>query len=129
MMHNKATYRAGSAVTGSDYCRTLDGTKHWYLNRKLHRTDGPAVEYTDGTKYWCLNGEFHRTDGPAIEFAGGGKYWYFDGKRHRIDGPAIEFASGHKEWHINGTEYSFDEFIIKANWTTEQIAIWKLKYA
>ena len=37
---------------------TIDeyGTKHWYLNGKYHRTDGPAIEYTDGTKCWYLNG-------------------------------------------------------------------------
>ena len=34
-----------------------DGTKHWYINGKLHRTDGPAVEYTDGSKEWYLNGK------------------------------------------------------------------------
>ncbi len=34
-----------------------DGTKRWYLNDKLHREDGPAIEYASGTKYWYLNGE------------------------------------------------------------------------
>ena len=34
-----------------------DGTKIWYLNGKLHREDGPAVECADGNKYWYLNGE------------------------------------------------------------------------
>ncbi len=29
-----------------------DDTKSWYLNGKLHRTDGPAVEYPNGTKIW-----------------------------------------------------------------------------
>jgi hypothetical protein len=33
-----------------------DGSKDWYLNDKLHREDGPAVEYADGTKFWYLNG-------------------------------------------------------------------------
>ena len=33
------------------------GTKKWYLNDKLHREDGPAVEYADGTKCWYLNGK------------------------------------------------------------------------
>ena len=32
------------------------GTKFWYLNGKLHREDGPAVEYANGDKFWCLNG-------------------------------------------------------------------------
>ena len=34
-----------------------DGAKQWYLNGKLHRTDGPAVEYSDGAKFWYLNGK------------------------------------------------------------------------
>ena len=34
-----------------------DGTKKWYLNGKLHREDGPAVEWADGTKEWYLNGK------------------------------------------------------------------------
>jgi predicted lipoprotein with Yx(FWY)xxD motif len=34
-----------------------DGSKFWFLNHKLHRTDGPAVEFSDGTKYWYLNGK------------------------------------------------------------------------
>jgi len=29
--------------------------KRWYINDKLHRTDGPACDYTDGTKCWYLN--------------------------------------------------------------------------
>ena len=25
---------------------------HYYLNNKLHRLDGPAIDYFDGTKFW-----------------------------------------------------------------------------
>ncbi len=57
-----------------------DGTKCWYLNGKLHRTDGPAVEWADRSKFWYLNDQLHRTDGPAIECADGPKYWYLNGK-------------------------------------------------
>ena len=32
-----------------------NGTKRWRLNDKLHRVDGPAIEYADGNKYWYLN--------------------------------------------------------------------------
>jgi hypothetical protein len=32
-----------------------EGTKHWYLNGKYHREDGPAIEYANGDKeYWIL---------------------------------------------------------------------------
>ena len=56
-----------------------NGYKYWYLNGKLHREDGPAIEYASGSKFWWLNGKRHREDGPAIEYAGGNKYWYLNG--------------------------------------------------
>ena len=34
-----------------------NGTKHWYLNGKRHRVDGPAVEWSGGRKEWHLNGK------------------------------------------------------------------------
>jgi len=60
---------------------TIDkyGTKRWYLNNKLHRIDGPAVEYTNGDKFWFFNGKYHRTNGPAIECKNGYKTWYLNG--------------------------------------------------
>ena len=33
------------------------GAKRWYLNGKVHRLDGPAVERPNCTKYWYVNGE------------------------------------------------------------------------
>jgi hypothetical protein len=35
---------------------SADGSKCWFLNNQLHRTDGPAVELADGIKRWYLNG-------------------------------------------------------------------------
>ena len=32
------------------------GTKRYYWNNKLHREDGPAVEWSNGTKEWYLYG-------------------------------------------------------------------------
>ena len=37
----------------------LFGGKYWYLNGKLHRENGPAVEYADGTEEWWLNGNYY----------------------------------------------------------------------
>ena len=45
-----------------------NGNKVWKLNGKIHREDGPAIEYTNGYKAWCLNEE-----SPD-------KKWYFKGK-------------------------------------------------
>jgi hypothetical protein len=80
------------------------GTKHWYQNNKLHRTDGPACEDANGTKEWYLDDKLHRTDGPAIEGSDGSKHWFLDDKRHRTDGPAIEYANGGKLWFLDGKE-------------------------
>ena len=57
------------------------GDKLWYLNGKLHREDGPAVERSNGHKEWFINGELHREDGPAIEYVDGTKKWWINGKR------------------------------------------------
>jgi hypothetical protein len=46
----------------------LKRRQRWFLNGKLHREDGPAVEWTNGSKSWYLNGNLHREDGPAIEW-------------------------------------------------------------
>jgi hypothetical protein len=88
-----------------------NGTKHWYLNGKLHRKDGPAVEYSDGSKEWHLNDMYHRVDGPAIERANGSREWWLNGKLHRVDGPACEYADGSKEWWLNGEYYSEAEWL------------------
>ena len=34
-----------------------NGHKSWWLNGKLHREDGPAVEYPNGSKSWWLDGK------------------------------------------------------------------------
>ena len=76
-------------------------SKKWYLNGKLHRDDGPAVEFSYGDKYWFNNDLLHREGGPAIEFPCGSKFWFINGQLHREDGPAIEYADGRTEWHLN----------------------------
>ncbi len=58
------------------YCHVLDSDAvRYYYNYKLHRTDGPAVEFYDGGKTWCQNGFIHRDDKPAIINANGDQYW------------------------------------------------------
>jgi hypothetical protein len=57
----------------------------YYLNKKLHRLDGPAYERTDGTKEWWQNGKKHRLDGHAYEEPGGYKEWYYEGKHILCD--------------------------------------------
>jgi hypothetical protein len=81
-----------------------NGSKHWYLNGKLHREDGPAIEYPKVGNLWYLNGKRHREDGPAVESYNGSKCWYLNDKLHREDGPAIECPNGGKGWFLNGEE-------------------------
>jgi hypothetical protein len=83
-----------------------NGTKMWWQNDQRHRTDGPAIEYVDGRKEWWQNGHLHRTDGPAIERASGTKEWWQNGQRHRVDGPAAEWADGDRAWYLHGTRYN-----------------------
>ena len=86
-----------------------DGTKEWYLNGKLHREDGPAIERSNGTKQWYLNGKLHREDGPAYEGSSGTKEWCLNGELHREDGPAYEGSNGTKEWYLNDEKLTEEE--------------------
>jgi len=45
-----------------------------------HRRDGPAFEGV-GRKEWYVNGKLHRLDGPAVEWADVGKVWWVNGCR------------------------------------------------
>jgi hypothetical protein len=93
------------------------GDKIWRnSNRDLHRTDGPAIEYSNGGKEWRVGGKCHRTDGPAIEYSNGSKEWWVDGKLHRLDGPAIEWSDGLKEWWVDGKCLGRDDSGFWALW-------------
>jgi len=81
-----------------------NGSKEWFIDGKLHREDGPAVVWANGDKEWYINGNQHRLDGTAVELANGDKAWYINGNQHRLDGPAVELANGDKEWFINDIE-------------------------
>jgi hypothetical protein len=103
-----------------------NGDKFWYQNDKLHRLDGPAVEWSDGDKSWYQNDKLHRLDGPACEYANGNKTWYQNDERHRLDGPAIEYADGFKAWYIEGkklTEKEFNNRNNKVEVTLKEVAI------
>jgi hypothetical protein len=124
-----------------------EGVKTWTLpNGRLHREDGPAIEYPDGSCWWYYDGQFHRVggpatysshdtyeswcqhgnyhseDGPAVIHINGDKHWYLYGKLHREDGPAIEDGK-YKSWYLNGkridctTQEEFERLMrLKAFW-------------
>ncbi len=78
-----------------------NGNRYWRLNGKLHRTDGPAIEYADGTKVWYLNGKCHRTDGPAVEYVNGSKSWYLND----------EWIETESEWYEAVVQYKIDKLL------------------
>ena len=92
-----------------------NGSKSWYLNGKLHREDGPAIEYSSGFKAWYLNNARHREDGPAIEDGNGFKEWWLNGELHREDGPAVEHFNGSKAWYLNAELLTEKEFNVRMN--------------
>ena len=70
------------------------GNKRWYYNEdNLYMMNG-----------WYIQGKLHRVDGPAVERANGDKEWYINGVHHRIDGPAVEYADGSVEYWENGIQ-------------------------
>ena len=56
-----------------------EGDKSYYLNNRVHRRDGPAVERANGEKYYIVDGYLHREDGPAIEIFDGSESYYLFG--------------------------------------------------
>ena len=71
--------------------------------------------FARGGKEWYLNGKLHREDGPAIERASGHKTWFLNGKCHREDGPAVERANGTKKWYLNNEVLTEEEFISRTS--------------
>jgi len=62
------------------------------------------------TKRWRnKSGKLHRLDGPAVEYDSGNKEWFKNEKLHRLDVPAIIYTNGYKEWWINGAKYKTKE--------------------
>jgi hypothetical protein len=102
------------------------GSKFWYLNGKLHREVGPAIEGVYGTMSWYLNGKPHREDGPAIEWANGTKSWYLHGELHREDGPAIKYVDGSKEWFLYDKKLTEAEFNARMNPVAKELTVGEL---
>jgi hypothetical protein len=85
------------------YCLTAaDGARRWYRGGKLHRDDGPAVEYPNGNRFWYRFGRLDRAGGAACEYADGSRFWHRAGLLHRDDGPAVELPTGEKYWCRDG---------------------------
>jgi hypothetical protein len=68
-----------------------------------------------GVRTWRnLIGKIHRIEGPAIEYNNGDTEWFLNGMRHRLDGPAIDYVNGFMEWYLYGKRYNTKEEFIDA---------------
>lgn len=76
--------------------------------RVVAPTGDVCVTFRDGTRAWYLDGKLHRTDGPAVETPRGFREWYRNGVRHRDDGPAMEWPDGRRQWIVNGETTRFE---------------------
>ena len=79
----------------------------WMFEGKLHRENGPAIEYVDGAQSWLIEGKLHRSDGPAFISAAGHKVWYNMGRMVKIqypDGIWVHFTEPVKEYSIEELE-------------------------
>ena len=54
--------------------------REWYKNGKLHRINGPAIEYKNGCKKWYRNGILYKECGPDIVYNRIKKKWFINKK-------------------------------------------------
>ena len=85
---------------------------------------GSGVPSAGGRIEWKVDGKLHRLDGPAVEWSDGSKEWWVNGLRHRLGGPAIDWIDGYQRWFIHGTEISqevLEDPDLYAMWLLEHI--------
>lgn len=66
-----------------------------------------------GGRSWFLDGKLHRTDGPAEEYGDGVKLWLQHGRCRNIHGPAMLYSDGKVRYYINGQFMSYDTWLIE----------------
>jgi membrane carboxypeptidase/penicillin-binding protein PbpC len=71
--------------------------------------DYEVTVYDNGDTFWYLDDKLHREGGPAVECSNGDRYYYFNGERHRDDGPAFEGGNGTRWWFLNGEKLTEEE--------------------
>lgn len=78
-----------------------------------------TIERSKDRISYYLDGKLHREDGPAIEYHSGAQMWYRHGLRHREDGAAVIVgircvgARCVMGWYLHGRQYSEDEYNMK----------------
>jgi len=56
-----------------------DRDRNWYILRGYE-----IFEFYNDYRFWYLNGKLHREDGPAVERADGDRAWYLNGRLEKI---------------------------------------------
>ena len=98
-------------------------------NECLHSYYGYPAFQTQYLKFWYVDGKIHRIDGPAVEHSDGSKYWFIDNKLHRLDDPAVELVDGSKYWYIYGINLTEEEFDFwSKDWNEETEIMFKLSF-
>jgi hypothetical protein len=88
-----------------------------YCGRNIHRTDGPAIEYSNGTVYWIVNNKIHRTTGPAVSVANGKELWYWNN---------IEYKEAEHPFNIFRKEYDLSSDY--NSWPDDMKVLFKLTW-
>jgi len=92
------------------------------------------AEFTDGVLRYYLNGKLHRTDGPAVITSYGSMYYYLNGKTHREDGPAEIWNNGSIFYYLNDNDITkeVEEWIKENNipkvWNNSHKLLFKLTF-
>jgi hypothetical protein len=87
-------------------------TKCWRNKEgRLHRLDGPAIEWDNGDKEWFIDGCYCRLDnGPTVEYHTGTREWWLGEKLHRLDGPAVVYSNNDEEWFVDDERLTQEQF-------------------
>lgn len=93
------------------YLSLPDGPSEPSDRERLGQTTGVRTQVVGDTKYWYLNDRLHRTEGPAVEGPQGAEEWYLNGKRHCDEGPAVRTTKGDRQWWIDGTQFTEQGFL------------------
>ena len=63
------------------------------------------ITFPNGTTIYLKDGKLHRENGPAIEFLGSGKAYFIDGALHSDKGPAIYWPYEEDcHWYVHGVK-------------------------
>ena len=78
-----------------------DGTNIYTTDGRLHREDGPAIEFSNGTSYYFIDGVLHRDNGPAISCADpAGCHWFKHGVAITSQGRSHSLITELRQKHL-----------------------------